>query len=105
MIAAKHEAVFRAQVARHKARRRAERVALLRTMGGAPQPFCVPCAGGFALAVHRDTYEATAGQWRVTRFDGVEPAGHEVFSTWADAIGYCQTWRAILCLARNLRVV
>ena len=90
-----------------KARRRLAGVTLLRAMGGAPRPFWAPCGGAldrFTVAVHRDTYEATVGKWRVTVFDGSGPVTHDVHESWAAAVDHAGTaWRAVLCLAQCLK--
>lgn len=97
-----------ARVLRDKARRRAERVALLRAAGGRPRPFRAPCGGhlaAFTIVVHRDTYEATAGRWRSTRFDEHGPSGHDVFASWSEAVEDAQMhWQVELTLAVDLKV-
>ena len=96
---------YDARIARKAAQKRLDRVRLLRAMAGAETPFYAPCGapfGDMAVVVHRDTYPETLGQWRVTRFDGSEPAGHTVPGTFAEALKECQEWRAVLPLARSL---
>lgn len=94
-----------ARIARDAAKRRLARVSLLRAMGGAETPFYAPCGapfGDMAVAVHRDTYPETLGQWRVTRFEGEEPIGHSTHRTFGEALLEAQEWRAVLPLARSL---
>lgn len=96
---------FDLKMARFRAERRLARVCLLRAMGGAPRPFCAPCTAPYAdtvVVVHRDTYEATAGWWRVTRFEGDEPVGHTTHRTFREALDEVAVWRAVLPLARSL---
>lgn len=96
---------FEARMARARAERRLARVCLLRAMGGAPVPFCAPCEAPYAdtfVVVHRDTYQATLGQWRATRFEGEEPVGHTTHRTFRGALDEIAVWRAVLPLARSL---
>lgn len=97
---------MQARFARDAAARRLDRVVLLRAMAGAETPFYAPCGAPFAdmaVAVHRDTYPETLGQWRVTRFDGSEPSGHMTLRTFGEALKEAQEWRAVLPLARSLK--
>lgn len=92
--------------ARDAAKRRLARVSLLRAMGGTETPFYAPCGAPYAdmaVAVHRDTYPETLGQWRVTRFEGSEPTGHLTVRTFGDALREADEWRAVLWLARSLK--
>lgn len=95
-----------ARVQRDKARRRAERVALLRVMGGTPLPFWCPSSSrGYVVAVHRDTYAATVGQWRVTNFMFGQPVAHRTRPSFGAVVDIAQTeFKARLCLARHLSV-